>query len=71
MAHSSVKAEYQSIAITTTKLNCICSLLSDLDVSLPQQLVIYCDYIGAMNLCDYIGAMNLCDNIDAMNLCAN
>ena len=51
MERSSTKAEYHSVAFTAVELRWIFSLLTELGVDLPQQLVIYCDNVGATNLC--------------------
>ena len=52
MACSSTETEYKSVATTATKVRWICFLLTELGISLSQQLVIYFDNFGAMNLCD-------------------
>ena len=39
------------MASTAGELHWICSLLSELGVNLLQQLVIFCDNVGAMTLC--------------------
>ena len=51
VARSSLEAEYRSVASTSVELRWICSLLTELEVSLSQQPVIYCDNVGANNLC--------------------
>ena len=51
VARSSTEAEYRSVANTAAELNFICYLLTDLGISLPCCLVIYCDNIGATQLC--------------------
>ena len=51
IARSSTKVEYHLVASTVAELQWICSLLIELGVDLPQQLVIYCDNVGATNLC--------------------
>jgi hypothetical protein len=50
VARSSKEAEYHSVANTAAELNFICYLLTDLGISLPSCLVIYCDNIGATQL---------------------
>ena len=44
------KAEYKSIVTTIAEVKWICSLLTELDISLPQQPIIYCDNVGVMSL---------------------
>ncbi|WKA07150.1 hypothetical protein VitviT2T_025012 [Vitis vinifera] len=51
VARSSTKAEYRSVAATTSEINWICSILIELSVTLPTLLVIYCDNVGATYLC--------------------
>ena len=50
IARSSTEAEYRSVANTAAELNFIYYLLTDLGISLPYCLVIYCDNIGATQL---------------------
>ena len=40
-----------SVASAAVELRWICSLFTELGVTLPQQPVIYCDNVGANNLC--------------------
>ena len=51
VARSSTEAEYRSVAATTSELNWICSLLTELGVTLPKLPVIYYDNVGATYLC--------------------
>ena len=51
VARLATKAEYRLVASTTAELNWVCSLLKELGFTLPQQLVIYCDNVGATHLC--------------------
>ncbi|KAL6319832.1 hypothetical protein AAG906_036898 [Vitis piasezkii] len=44
-------SEYRSVVSTAVEIRWICSLLTELGVTLPQQPVIYCDNVGATNLC--------------------
>ncbi|RVW99354.1 Retrovirus-related Pol polyprotein from transposon RE2 [Vitis vinifera] len=50
VARSSIKAEYRSVAATTSEINWICSLLIELGVTLPTPHVIYCDNVGVTYL---------------------
>nr|CAN73909.1 hypothetical protein VITISV_029162 [Vitis vinifera] len=51
VARSSTEVEYRSVASTAAEIRWICSLLTELGVTLPQQPVIYCDNVGATHLC--------------------
>ena len=51
MACSSTETEYKLVATTATKVRWICSLLTELGISVSQQPVIYFDNFGAINLC--------------------
>lgn len=50
IARSSTEAEYRSVAATATELSWVCSLIKELDVTLPSSPVIYCDNIRATQL---------------------
>nr|ABW81116.1 putative gag-pol polyprotein [Boechera divaricarpa] len=50
VARSSTEAEYRAVANTASELCWICSLLSELYVTLPSTPVIYCDNVGATYL---------------------
>ncbi|RVW35994.1 Retrovirus-related Pol polyprotein from transposon RE1 [Vitis vinifera] len=45
VARSSTEAEYRSVVSTAAEIRWICSLLTELGVTLPQQPVIYCDNV--------------------------
>ena len=51
VARSSTESEYRAVANTAAEVRWICSLLTDLKISLPTTPVIYCDNIGATYLC--------------------
>lgn len=50
VSRSNTEAEYQSLAHLATDLLWIQSLLSDLHLSLPQPLTIWCDNLSAVHL---------------------
>ncbi|RVW67828.1 Retrovirus-related Pol polyprotein from transposon RE1 [Vitis vinifera] len=51
VAQSSTDAKYRLVAATTSEINWICSLLTELDITLPTLPIIYCDNVGATYLC--------------------
>ncbi|KAL9299485.1 putative RNA-directed DNA polymerase [Arabidopsis thaliana] len=51
VARSSTEAEYRSVANTASEVTWICSLMSELGLTIPSSPVIYCDNIGATYLC--------------------
>lgn len=51
VARSSTEAGYQSVANTASEVTWLCSLLSELGITLSTAHVIYCDNIGATYLC--------------------
>lgn len=53
IACSLTEAEYHSVATTAAKLSCVCKLLTELGVVVPQVPVIFYDNIGANHLCSY------------------
>jgi len=50
IARSSTEAEYRSVADTASEISWVCSLLNELQYSVKQVPVIYCDNIGATQL---------------------
>ena len=51
VARSSTEAEYRSVANTAAELLWICSLLTELGVTISTTPTVYCDNIGATYLC--------------------
>lgn len=51
VARSSTEAEYRAVANTASEIRWVCSLLTELGVSLPRMPVVYCDNVGTTYLC--------------------
>ncbi|CAA7050341.1 unnamed protein product [Microthlaspi erraticum] len=51
VARSSTESEYRGVANTAAEIRWICSLLTELGITLPSVLVIYCDNVGVTYLC--------------------
>lgn len=51
VARSSTEAEYRAVANTSAEVAWICSLLSELGITITTAPVIYCDNVGATYLC--------------------
>lgn len=51
VARSSTEAEYRAVAKTSAEKRWICSLLTELGITLQSTRTIYCDNIGATYLC--------------------
>lgn len=48
VAHSSPEAEYRAVANTASELRWLCSLITELSITLPEKSVIYCDSVGGI-----------------------
>ena len=51
VARSSTEAEYRAVAAATSDVMWLCNLLTELQIQIPSQPVLFCDNIGATYLC--------------------